>query len=50
MPSEARGDDGSMVELPGVVSLATGLGTGQPQFIHGVRNAVLTVALGRELD
>ncbi len=37
-----------LVELLGAISLATDLGTGQPHG-HGLRTAVLAVALGREL-
>jgi HD-GYP domain-containing protein (c-di-GMP phosphodiesterase class II) len=48
MPPTAAGHEVSLVELLAAVSLATDLGTGQPQF-HGVRTSVLAVALGREL-
>lgn len=48
MPLASAGRGVTLVELLGAVSLATDLGTGQPQF-HGVRTSVLAVALGREL-
>jgi len=48
MPPEAGTGKLRLVELLGSISLATDLGTGQPQF-HGVRTSVLAVALAREL-
>ena len=48
MPPASARHRVTLAELLGAVSLATDLGTGQPQF-HGVRTSVLTVALGREL-
>lgn len=48
MPSEVAGHEVSLVEVLGAVSLATDLGTGQPQF-HGVRTAVLAAAVGHAL-
>ena len=47
-PPETTRGTVSLVELLGAVSLATDLGTGEPQF-HGVRTSVLAVAVAREL-
>jgi len=48
MPLSSARHEVTLTELLGAVSLATDLGTGQPQF-HGVRTSVLAVVLGREL-
>ena len=48
MPPASARHGVTLAELLGAISLATDLGTGQPQF-HGVRTSVLAVVLGREL-
>ena len=48
MPSAADASEVTLLELLGVLSLATDLGTGQPQF-HGLRSSVLAVGLARQL-